>query len=64
MSYRCSKCGLGVIVVGVEKPIYACNCEEEKIVNGEKVIKKAHILCDMEAKVVGSAKMSVGENKT
>lgn len=64
MSYRCSKCGLGVIVVGVEKPIRACNCTEEKIVDGVTITKPAHILCDMEAKVVGSAKMSVGENKT
>jgi hypothetical protein len=25
--YQCSKCGLGVLVVGLESPIRACNCK-------------------------------------
>ena len=27
MDYYCSKCKLAVIVVGVETPIKACNCD-------------------------------------
>lgn len=31
--YRCSKCGLGVIIVKDEKPIKACKCNAPIIVD-------------------------------
>lgn len=67
MSYKCSKCGLGVLVTGLPEPIRKCNCtvdverlpitkwEKFKSLFGIKFYnqKKASIVCDMEAHAYG-----------
>lgn len=51
--YKCSVCGKGVLVKDLPEPIRACNCTQEKVVNGEKVIKPSSIIMDMEATAYG-----------
>lgn len=67
MSYKCSKCGLGVFVTGLSEPIRKCNCtvdierlpttkwEKFKSIFGIKFYnkKRASIVCDMEANAYG-----------
>lgn len=44
--YKCSKCGLAVIVIKDEKPIKACNCN-------------APIISDMSAVTVGKGGLKI-----
>lgn len=51
--YKCSVCGKGVLVKDLPEPIRACNCTQEKIVNGEKVVAPSAIIADMEGTAYG-----------
>lgn len=51
--YKCGVCGKGVLVKDLLEPIRACNCTQEKVINGEKAIKPASIIMDMEATAYG-----------
>jgi hypothetical protein len=56
--YKCSVCGKGVLVKDLPEPIRACNCTQEKIINGEKVIKLSSIILDMNATAFGKSKVN------
>jgi hypothetical protein len=51
--YKCSVCEKGVLVKDLPEPIRACNCTQEKVVDGEKVIVPASITMDIEATAYG-----------
>jgi hypothetical protein len=53
--YKCSVCKKGVLVEGLEKPIRACNCTQEVIVDGKTVVKPASIIMDMDATAYGKS---------
>ena len=69
--YKCSKCGLGVLVTGFPSPIKICNCEQKVEVKpkgfrqkflsffGKKffITKEASIICDMSAVAEGKSKI-------
>lgn len=73
MSYKCSECGLGVLVTGLPEPIRKCNCliaverlpknklEKFKSWFGKKFYyyKKAPIICDMEAYAYGKGSVKI-----
>lgn len=73
MSYKCSKCGLGVLVTGLPIPIRKCKCtvmvERLPITKLEKFksffgikfynTKLASIICDMEASAYGRGSVKV-----
>lgn len=56
--YTCSKCGKGVLVVGMESPIRACNCTQEVIVDGKTIIKPAAIAVEMAGQANGKSRFS------
>jgi len=72
MSYKCNKCGLGVIIIPNHTPIKACNCtvlierkpitrmEKFKAFFGKKFFnsKPASIVCDIAAIAKGSSQFS------
>jgi len=56
--YKCSKCKLEVIIYDekggiLPKPIRACNCVQEVIVDDKIIIKPAAIIMDMEGTAYG-----------
>lgn len=55
--YSCSKCGLGVLVVGLPEPIRACDCKVKK---GWFRKAPAPILASVEANLYGRGGVSVG----
>lgn len=56
--YKCSKCGKGVLVKDLKEPIRACNCTQEVLVDGKKVIKPAAIIAEMEGHAYGKSQFS------
>jgi len=54
--YKCSVCGKGVLVKDLPEPIRACNCTQEKVVNGDRIIKPASITMDIEAIAYGRSR--------
>jgi DNA-directed RNA polymerase subunit RPC12/RpoP len=50
MAYKCSKCGLEVIIIKDKEPIKACKC-------------KASIIAEMGAKTKGSGAVSNGNKQ-
>jgi len=70
--YKCSKCGLGVLVKDLPEPIRKCNClvQVERKPSGwiEKlqsffgikfyIIKKAPITCDLDGHAYGRSQFS------
>ena len=53
--YKCSKCGKGVLVEGLEKPIRVCSCTQEIIVDGKTITKPSAIIADMEGTAYGKS---------
>lgn len=51
--YKCSVCGKGVLVKDLIEPIRACNCTQDKIINGVKVTKPSTIIIEMEGTAYG-----------
>lgn len=45
--YKCSVCKKEVIVNGVDKPIRACDCTVDVVVDGKPGLKLAPIIADM-----------------
>ena len=53
--YKCSVCGLGVLIRELETPVRACNCTTKIIVDGVEVIKPATIIVTMNANLEGNS---------
>lgn len=56
--YKCSQCGKGVLVQGLETPIRACNCTQEVIVDNVTITKPASIVADLEGTAYGRSQFS------
>jgi hypothetical protein len=56
--YKCSVCGKGVLVEGLEKPIRACNCIQEIVVDGKTITKSSAIIADMEGTAYGKSQFN------
>lgn len=45
--YKCEKCKMEVIVVGVKEPIRACNCTKTVVIDGVEKQVPSTIVADM-----------------
>lgn len=53
--YKCSVCGLGVLVRELETPIRACNCTITEIKEGIEIKRLAPIIVDMQSTLEGKS---------
>lgn len=56
--YKCSVCGKGVLVRDLPEPIRACNCTQEKNIDGSIVIVPASIVMEMEGTAYGKSQFN------
>lgn len=55
--YKCSVCGLGVLVRELESPIRACDCTITETKEGIEIKRLAPITIDMQSNLEGKSSM-------